>query len=112
MTTTVVEITHDRFDDIMAQFGDEAHNIVMETLFHIEAGAKRDAPVDKGLLRNSYQTVETGQGEGAVYTVVEYAPHQEFGTYRMAARPHLGPNAERQRGPFMERMSNIERKLR
>lgn len=112
MTQTIAELTFDDFDRILAQFDDEADREVEVTLFEIEAGTKRDAPVDKGLLRNSYQVEKTGTAEGAVFTVTSYAPHVEFGTHRSRAQPHLGPNAEAQRGLFIERMRRIGSRLR
>lgn len=112
MTTTVVTLEFDRFDEIMAQFGDETEKAVKETLFEIETHAKLKAPVDTGLLRTSYQTELTGRGEGAVFTNTEYAPHVEFGTHKMAAQPHLGPAAETARPNFMRRMQAIGSMLR
>lgn len=53
--------------------------------------------VDTGRLRSSY-TYETGSdGQDDVVIVgtdVDYAPPLEFGTSRMAARPHLRPAVE------------------
>lgn len=50
--------------------------------------------VDTGRLRASYRH-RMGLGmSGDVFTEVEYAPHLEYGTRRMAPRPHAGPTAE------------------
>jgi HK97 gp10 family phage protein len=109
---TVAEITVDNFDSILSQLGNGAHDAVMETAFEVEAGAKRDAPVDTGNLRNSYQTEEVGRAQAVVYTVTEYAPHVEFGTSRMAAQPHLGPSAEAQRPLLIQRIQRVGAGLR
>lgn len=112
MTTTVVTLEFDRFDELMAQFGNETEKAVQETLFEIETHTKLNAPVDTGLLRSSYQSELTGRGEGAVFTNTEYAEHVEFGTSRMPAHPHLGPAAESARPSFMRRMQAIGSMLR
>ena len=56
--------------------------------------AKRNAPVDTGRLRSSITHEVGGDPEGIVARVgtnVEYAPHLEYGTSRMKARPFLRP---------------------
>ena len=57
-----------------------------------EGYAKANAPVDTGRLRNSI-THDVRSLEEAVYigTNVEYAPYQEYGTYKMNAQPFLRP---------------------
>lgn len=58
----------------------------------VEGEAKRNCPVDTGRLRSSI-TSTLGKDEEGVYGVagtdVEYAPHVEFGTYRMNAQSFL-----------------------
>jgi HK97 gp10 family phage protein len=67
----------------------------------VEGAAKRLCPVDTGRLRAS---ISHRLGEDAeslfadVGTAVEYAPHVEFGTERMAARPYLRPALDAIRG--------------
>jgi len=60
----------------------------------VESAAKRNAPVDTGRLRSSI-THELGQAGrdlvARIGTNVDYAPHVEFGTYRMSAQPYLRP---------------------
>lgn len=56
--------------------------------------ATRWAPYRYGTLSRSYTVENQSTGTEARYVVgtnVFYAPFQEFGTSRMAARPHLGP---------------------
>ena len=55
------------------------------------AEAKRFAPVRTGRLRDSIRILEKGEGYVTVGSDVEYAPHVEFGTYRMAPRSFLRP---------------------
>ena len=60
----------------------------------VDRAAKQLCPVDTGRLRSSI-TNEIGQdSEGLVATIgtnVEYAPHVELGTSKMAAQPFLLP---------------------
>lgn len=55
--------------------------------------------VDTGALRASYQYRVFTAGQNSAYCLVgtnlEYAPFLEFGTSRMAARPHLRPAVEK-----------------
>lgn len=73
--------------------GPVGKELVRRTI-RVERRAKQLAPVDTGRLRSSI-THETGRegGElvGRVGTNVDYAPHQELGTSRMAAQPYLRP---------------------
>ena len=62
----------------------------------VEGAAKSNAPVDTGALRDSINasgssSFITAAAESTVGTNIEYAPHVEFGTTRMAAQPYLRP---------------------
>lgn len=60
----------------------------------VQRRAKQLAPVDTGRLRASITEALGSDAEGLVERVgtnVEYAPHQEFGTSKMAAHPFLRP---------------------
>lgn len=50
--------------------------------------------VDTGRLRSSIYVRKHGRLVYAIGTEVEYAPHLEFGTVKMAARPFMRPMAE------------------
>lgn len=57
-----------------------------------EGHAKKECPVDTGVLRNSI--THTHDGEAAyIGTNVEYAPNVELGTSRQRAQPYLKPAA-------------------
>lgn len=72
-----------------------------EAALLIERRAKEYAPVDTGTLRASIGHVVNRMGRDTVKAVigsnVEYAPYQEFGTYKMAAQPFLRPALENSR---------------
>jgi phage gpG-like protein len=60
-----------------------------------QASAPGEAPaIDTGAYVNSIQTTETKDG-AEVGTNMEYGPFLEFGTGRIAKRPHFTPAVER-----------------
>ncbi len=60
-----------------------------------ESYAKQLCPVDTGNLRNSITHSAEYEGHTVVIgSNVEYAPHVELGTVRMATRPYLRPAIE------------------
>jgi len=63
------------------------------------ADTVRLCPVDTGNLARSYRMQEIPNGY-RVGTNVYYAPFVEFGTYKMAAQPHLGPALEKARRKY------------
>lgn len=76
---------------------------------HVASAPGEPPAVDSGRLRSSY-LYATGREGGfamvAIGTAVQYAPHLEYGTRRMAARPHLRPAIDRLRlmiGPTVAR---------
>jgi phage gpG-like protein len=65
------------------EFERAAREGLEKSVTDIQSSAKRNAPVDTGLLRSSIgKEVRTtfGQIRGVVGTNVEYAPHMEYGT--------------------------------
>lgn len=63
----------------------------------VDRAAKRLCPVDTGRLRSSITNELGADAEGLLATVgtnVEYAPHIELGTSKMAAQPFLLPALE------------------
>ncbi len=58
----------------------------------VQRSAKDLAPVDTGILRASIKTrLLPKQEAGVVFTPVEYAPYQEFGTSKMPPSPFMIP---------------------
>lgn len=58
-------------------------------------GAQSTVPVDTGRLRDSIGVKEKTDKVAVVAADTEYAAAIEFGTSRMAARPYVGPEADR-----------------
>lgn len=72
--------------------------VLKEVTNRIKRDAKINAPVDTGDLRASISSMveKEGQGQstkwiGRIYTNLEYAKYQEFGTSKMKAQPYLLP---------------------
>lgn len=73
---------------------------LMQVGLQVETTAKRLCPVDTGRLRSSINTQIGTDADGllaVIGTDVEYAPHVEYGTSRMAPRSFLRAALE-QRG--------------
>lgn len=132
MATVVVTVTSNRFAEIAARLPRETGEVVEETIHRIETGVKTgmagphsgrmygshqaSAPgempaVDTSNLINTIQATMDGETEGAVWTSAEYAPHLEYGTVNMEARPFFTPAAEAERQGFVIRMQNLEDRL-
>lgn len=73
----------------------EIDRAVVRAALDAEGGAKIGAPVDTGALRNSIQARASGPGEAIVGVGMLYGPYVEYGTYKMRARPFLGPALEK-----------------
>lgn len=82
-----------------------AQREVKRAALAVEGGAKERCPVDTGRLRSSITHQVDADGLSAVVgTNVDYAPHVEFGTSRMAAQPFLFPAMESHRPEFLRRL--------
>ena len=103
----VAELKFNRLPQITAALRPKASQIVRKTAADVEARAKSIVPVDTGNLKNSIQTEMESDLTAVVGTNVEYAPYVEYGTYKMAARPYLGPAAEAVRPGFEAAMKAL-----
>ncbi len=65
-------------------------NLITATLL-VERTAKILSPVDTGALRRSITHEFLSKREAIVGSNLEYAPHVELGTVKMAAQPFLRP---------------------
>ena len=68
-----------------------ASTALRKTGLDIVRGAQQCAPVDTGALRASIGMDTLDALAVAVGPTVHYAPYLEYGTYKMAARPYMGP---------------------
>lgn len=82
--------------------------VVRKVAFDTEADAKRLAPVDTGMLRNSITTSVTNNGLTAgVVATASYAVHLEQGTSKMRPQPFMGPATDRNAPLFREAMGRL-----
>lgn len=78
--------------------------IIVKATHKVRNTAFDMSPYDTGQLRNSLMTeiideVINGKNSvvGRVFTSVEYAPFQEYGTYKMKAHPFMKPALDKER---------------
>lgn len=95
-----VTIQSNRLGALAAAMPGKARALVARTVLDVEGGAKQNAPVDTGALRNSIQGRMTGDASGEVGVGVEYGVYVEYGTVNMAAQPFMRPAAEAVRPGF------------
>lgn len=84
-----------------------ASQAVRKTAADIEARGKANAPVDTGNLRNSIGTTQHGDLEAEVGPTAHYGAYVEYGTYRMAPQPYLGPAVDAAADGFREACARI-----
>jgi len=62
----------------------------------VTGAAKRNAPVDQGILRGSIN-YQVNKDNTTVGTNINYATHVEYGTKKMTAQPYLRPALDKNR---------------
>jgi HK97 gp10 family phage protein len=87
----------------------DVSQIVKETAFRVQAGAKQRSPVDTGHLKRNIK-VEIASDElsalvGTRKEDVGYAEHVEFGTSRSPAQPFLFPSAEEEYPEYLQKLA-------
>jgi HK97 gp10 family phage protein len=73
----------EKLGKLSPEIAKEVANEVNASALAIQSKARRDVPVDNGILRNSIQLKEINKGDKIIYTVgsaLKYAPYVEFGT--------------------------------
>lgn len=113
-----LKVLRNRLPQISSEIHDAVSRALEESAIAIEQdvkGGPHAAPYRTGNLRRSY----IHRRESDLTYVVEnmaniapYAIYVEFGTRRMAPRPHLGPAAEAERPKLAERVKQALRGLR
>jgi phage gpG-like protein len=124
MPRTVTTLSGNRYEEIARRLPHALREIRQDTAAEIEttikvgmaASSSPSMPgsmpgVDTGALINSIQVEEDGSDTTVVYTNQEYAPHLEYGTIHMAARPFMTPAAEAARPGWNRRLQTLERRL-
>lgn len=84
----------------------KAARAVAKTAAMIESGAKQRAPVDTGTLRNSIDsTVSILTAE--IGPTANYGAYVEYGTWKMAPQPYMGPSADAAEPGFRKAMEQV-----
>jgi len=91
----------DNTDKVMAEIERKSQEKLETAALMVERTAKQLAPVETGTLRRSI-THKVTKNKAVVGSNVEYAPHIEMGTVKMAAQPFLRP-------ALMANMARIKR---
>lgn len=91
-----------RFGAIAAALEKGGGQIVRKGAYDVQGRAQDFAPVDTGNLKNSITASELAALQWIVGTVVEYAPHQEWGTVNQSGTPFMRPAVERVRPGYVE----------
>lgn len=83
-----------------------AKTVVAKTAFDLGAIAQAIVPVDTGTTKNSIGADIDGL-IAVIGPTTSYAPPLEFGTYKMAPRPFMGPAADQVEPGFIEAMRQL-----
>jgi HK97 gp10 family phage protein len=103
--TITASVIFDRTPAIRKAMSPLTAQAVRATAFAIEAGWKRRAHVLTGAYRNSIRTMHPpGAHTAYVFTNIEYAPFEEFGTRFRPGHPAMRPAVEEQRPLYVDRM--------
>lgn len=100
MAKPYVTIRFNRFPQTQLALKESVRKLVEKATIDISAKATTKAPVDTGALSESISWAVEGTftgAEGTVYTNMEYAPYQEFGTVSNGPQPYMRPAAEEER---------------
>lgn len=85
----------------------QADQITRTSGLQAVAIAQSNAPVDTGAHRAGIGMDVLGLAHVEVGASSEYAPYLEYGTYKMAARPHIIPAVEAVVEPWQEALAQI-----
>ena len=88
-------VLYDRLDEVQREMHERIDRVLSDGAVQTQSDAQERAPVDTGRLRASIQVVRIGNHLWEVFTVVEYAGYQEYGTVHMSAHPFMRPAYER-----------------
>ncbi len=120
-----VRVAFNRFGSVAREFHDKlraltfiaATNVAERAAASMEGKEAPSAPgtppaIRTGILHASFKVEQTGDLEHIVGTDVEYAPHLEFGTVRMAERPFLTPAVMDELPLFHEAVTRLGESVR
>ena len=88
----------------------ELATILAKSAADVAAEAKRIAPVDTGNLRSSISPRPVDATTAEVVSNTNYSVFVEYGTRRMAPRPHMRPALEKVAPAFAEAVAQLGEK--
>lgn len=95
-------VVFNRIPELIAAVEANSRSAPKRVADRIASRAREYAPVDTGYLRSTIGTESISVGkEAEVFASAEYAAYIEFGTYKMAPQPFLGPAVEDFADEFM-----------
>ena len=100
--------------DIAVDMAEPKHGAIYprgQTGEHQASSPGESPAIDYGVLVASIQTEMLDDDLGVVFEGADYSVHLEFGTERMAPRPHMAPAADRARAKFVARMMELEKRI-
>jgi HK97 gp10 family phage protein len=102
-----VAVEYDRMDESRREVRRELDRALSRGAEATQRTAQSIVPVDTGRLRNSISTSKVGDLAYDVYTDVEYAPYQEYGTRHQPGKAFMRPAYERNRLKVIEDCSDV-----
>lgn len=111
--SATVRVRVNRLPEMRAKFPGAVEAVFGKTVADAQAIARSRAPVDTGLLKGSIMTeLEVGDApHGRVFTGVEYATYQEYGTRFVPPHPYMTPAFEQTAPACLAALGAIERAL-
>ena len=106
-----VTIERKRLDRLILLLPAQVEAICEIAARNIELMSKDRVPVDTGATKNSIRVDTPRPFQRRIGPTTDYAPHLEFGTNRMPARPYIVPAAEAERPRFRAAISGMIKRL-
>jgi hypothetical protein len=97
-----ISATADRLiDEVVVAAAAQIQEVAQNSMLGNPPSAVGKPPaVRTGLLRGTISHARIGKHEAITFSPMEYAPHLEFGTVKMGARPFLRPATDRIKPSF------------
>ncbi len=89
-------------DEVVVSAAGQIQEIAQTNMLGNPPSAKGGYPaVRTGLLRGTLSHTRIGHHQAITFSPMEYAPHLEYGTVKMGARPFLRPSLDRVKPSFV-----------
>jgi hypothetical protein len=89
-------------DEVVVSAAGQIQEIAQTSMHGNPPSAEGEYPaVRTGLLRGTLSHTRIGRHQAITFSPMEYAPHLEYGTVKMGARPFLRPSLDRVKPSFV-----------